>query len=189
VRGLLMAFLVLFIGAGLAVLGQALRQANVQKEVLDALTAKGVTFYRHGWFNELHLKVNFDPVLELYAAETRITDDDLALVARLPDLQALYLSRTQITDKGLAHLAGMSSLQHLALDSTRITDAGIQHLRTLPALKSLCLVDTNLTDEGLPALAEMPALDSVMLDKAPKITDEGIEKFRKRCRRFVRVHR
>jgi Leucine-rich repeat (LRR) protein len=74
-----------------------------------------------------------DKLTFLSLSRTRVTNDGLAHLAKLPNLKVLYLMNTQITDQGLPHLYFMKPLKELALDSIRISDDAYQQLkRELP---------------------------------------------------------
>lgn len=60
---------------------------------------------------------------------TAVTDDGLAFVAQLPQLQVLELRGTQITDAGLEHLVGMKSLEKVDLNNTKVSAQGVAKLR------------------------------------------------------------
>src|SRR5436190_15033492 len=66
-----------------------------------------------------------------FAGNRDLSDDDLALLKHLPQLEVLVLSDTPITDRGLEHLKDLSQLRALRLDGTRISDAGLKHLAGL----------------------------------------------------------
>jgi Leucine-rich repeat (LRR) protein len=70
---------------------------------------------------------------------TRITDDALAQVKRLPDLKSLDLSFTDVTDKGISHISEMPQLTQLVLNDTMITEAALPLLEKLVNLKTLDL--------------------------------------------------
>src|SRR5882762_7829782 len=53
------------------------------------------------------------------------TDEDLRLLAAVPDLQKLTLWGPGITDAGLEQLAQLTNLTNLSLDNTAVTDAGL----------------------------------------------------------------
>jgi hypothetical protein len=75
-------------------------------------------------------------------------DDFFAYVVQV------YLADTQITDDCLEHLRGMSQLTVLFLDNTNITDAGLKHLDHLTQLRYMSLKNTHVTDNGLKRLAQ-----------------------------------
>jgi len=134
-------------------------------DVIDALGKVGATLERDdGGQASLHGDENF-------------TDESMALVKGLPNLERLFLGDTQITDNGLRHLAGMSALKTVVLFGERpnpnITNAGLEHLKGLTNLEILNLYGTRVTDEGLRHLQNMQRLRALIL--SPQITDAGLE--------------
>jgi serine/threonine protein kinase len=104
---------------------------------------------------------------------TRVGDDGLELLARIPTLEWLMLDETPITDRGVGHLAALTRLERLELSGTPVTDAGLTHLKALPALNYLGLRSTRVTDAGLAHLKDFPALTTVILDRTA-VTDAGL---------------
>ena len=72
---------------------------------------------------------------------------------RLTKLQQLRLCK-QVTDESLAALAGMPELEVLNLHGADITDASIRSLRQFPKLRDLRIVQTKLTADGVMQLVE-----------------------------------
>jgi hypothetical protein len=103
---------------------------------------------------------------------TKITDDDLALLASLPSLQTLCLQHTSVTDAGLAYVGGLSHLTTLDLRETQITGAGVRQLSAL-GLTALHLTDTKVTGEELHWLPPMPNLQILKLNRL-KFGDDAI---------------
>jgi beta-lactamase regulating signal transducer with metallopeptidase domain len=91
-----------------------------------------------------------------------ITDEGLAGLKGLNQLQYLYLRGTKITGAGLANLNGLTQLQQLDLQDTKIADAGLENLKGLTQLQILKLGKTKITDAGLanlPGLTKLQTLD------------------------------
>ena len=84
------------------------------------------------------------------APDDDITDDELANLAAMPQLEILYLfDCAQITDAGLAHLTGLTNLRRLDLGGCdKITDAGLTHLQNLPLLENLNLAGCDQITAG-----------------------------------------
>ncbi len=112
------------------------------------------------------------------SGRSRITNADLAEIAKLPELAELNLSYTRITDQGLEALAPLSSLNRLYLSETQITDAGLQHLAGHAKLASLDLSGTNITKAPLDELAKLPGLSRLFLSRT-KITAGAAESLAK----------
>ncbi len=88
-------------------------------------------------------------VISLDLSATRLSDDGLAQVRQLPNLQWLFLNGTQVTDTGLAHLDCLTDLTFLRLADTRISDAGLEYLANLPKLRRLHLEGTGVTEAAV----------------------------------------
>jgi hypothetical protein len=68
-------------------------------------------------------------------SNSRVRDEDLALLKVFKKLGTVELTGTQITDKGLEHLMGIKTLKIVGLRDTRVTEAGVQALkRALPGV-------------------------------------------------------
>jgi len=63
-------------------------------------------------------------------------------------IHRLYLQNTTITDEGLANLSGLENLEILSLNKTKITDAGLKNLVGLSNLKTLSLSNTKVKTKG-----------------------------------------
>ncbi len=104
-----------------------------------------------------------------------ITDADLAILARQPDLDFLWLTGADITDAGLARLSGLRHLTIFNLAGCpKVTDRGVEALTpVLPALVNLELVGTSVTDASMPAIGRLPVLTGLDLSRT-RITDGGV---------------
>jgi Leucine-rich repeat (LRR) protein len=101
------------------------------------------------------------------------TDDSLAVLAQLPNLEVLNLRGTAITDDGLKHLRGHRRLRSLLLGSTNVTDHGAILLLSLPALEIVDLQQTKITDAGAASLSQIRQLQHLNLS-GTAITDASI---------------
>ncbi|MGA2255623.1 MAG: hypothetical protein ABSG53_13335, partial [Thermoguttaceae bacterium] len=72
----------------------------------------------------------------------KVTDEGLAHLKVLTNLQTLILRGTKVTDTGLAYIEGLTTLQSLNLGYTKVTDTGVAHLKGLINLQVLVLGDT-----------------------------------------------
>jgi hypothetical protein len=66
-------------------------------------------------------------------------------------LRALDLSRTAVSDEGMADIAKLEELQTLRLSATRVTDTGLARLKDLHRLDSLDLTGTRVALEAIRA--------------------------------------
>ncbi len=93
-------------------------------------------------------------IVELEIGFSDVTDDGLAAVANMPNLEKLYLQKTSITDDGLIHVANLSRLRYLNLYGTQVTDDALEHLVDLPRLKSLFVWETQISKSAANAFQE-----------------------------------
>ncbi len=117
-------------------------------------------------------------VISLIMGFTKVSDDDLADLDKLPKLEYIALDNTNVTDAGLKHLADLKSLKILYLGSNSLTAAGIKHLSGLRGLQFLDLSDLPIGDDALPSLAGMKKLEKLNLYDT-NVTLEGTFGFAK----------
>lgn len=106
-----------------------------------------------------------------------LTDERLAELEELPDLDTLDLASTAVTDEGLAVLKRLSGLRTLALSRTKITDAGLAHVAALAELRALLLYRTKITDAGIEHLKKLSNLKTVEL-KRTEVSKEAAQELR-----------
>ncbi|MGV3605369.1 MAG: hypothetical protein ACO1RA_03105 [Planctomycetaceae bacterium] len=82
-------------------------------------------------------------------ARSLYSNDMIAQIAKLENLESLKLESTDCTDDGLPPLLQLKNLQHLTLESDYITDACLATLAELPALKTLELKGKNISQEAI----------------------------------------
>jgi hypothetical protein len=99
------------------------------------------------------------------ASNGLITDAVLARIATLPHVTSLTLEGSrQISDDGLAHLGNMPQLEHVNLSGTKITDTGLQVLRELPNLRRFEMNwQRGVSDAGVSFLSACDHLERVDL--------------------------
>ncbi len=180
-------------------LGLWVNHARRQKDALDAiLKLHGFVEYAHqfpdgkrrpkplntaeppgpAWLRERLGDEYFVRVVGLQFWEQPVSDDDLAHVGVLTDLQ--YVSfvggrqGAKITGTGLAHLRHLTRLRFLDLLQHPVTDDGLRHLPSLPQLEVIDLRSTEITDAGVEQLKRFKKLRHVALDNTP-ISDAGLE--------------
>ena len=99
-----------------------------------------------------------------------VSDDDLALVARLTRLQKLFVS-FEFTVKGLSHLASLPRLELLNLSCYQINDDKIAALASFPALKRLRMRGVMCNTE-LPSLHKLSQIEELDLSRCDVIFDD-----------------
>ena len=205
-------------------LGQWVNTARRQKHALDAIMKlHGFVQYAHqfpdgkwrpkplntveppgpAWLRERLGDEYFVRVVGLQFPEKLVSDEDLAHVGVLTDLQYLsfitsrqgqgisgtglaqlrHLSRLRfldllghpITDDGLRHLPSFPELETIDLRSTEITDKGVEQLKRFKKLRHVALDHTQVSDAGLEHLRDLPNLETLVL-RYTKVTDHGVQK-------------
>jgi hypothetical protein len=89
-------------------------------------------------FDDLDIKncVVLHRLKKLSIAGSKITDEGLVYLQRLPEVESLDLSYSRITDNGLKRLGELKQLQSLNLANAQVTDAGVAELqKALPNCK------------------------------------------------------
>ena len=94
-----------------------------------------------------------------------ITDEGLAVVADMKELENLNLSYTSITSNGLRHVSKLGKLKILDLAGCDIRDDGLTNLAGLTNLQWLILSGSNVTDRGLARLTGLKKLKLLKLDR------------------------
>ena len=79
---------------------------------------------------------------------TRIGDQSLRVLGKMPDLGILNLAGTKATDKGCAELGKLAGLISLTLSRTEIS-AGLAEIMKVSGLVGLDLNGTKVTDQGI----------------------------------------
>jgi internalin A len=127
---------------------------------------------RDGWKNVALLA----GLRNLSLSGNSISDDDLAILAGLPELEELTLNGDKISDAGLAHLKNapkLSSLTLAEMDGQRITDAGLEHLTHIKQLKKLAIGLFWRQPKDMVERSDISVLTE--LNNSPSITDETLK--------------
>jgi Leucine-rich repeat (LRR) protein len=116
--------------------------------------------------------------LEFRYLDIGLRDEDLACLSGLTSLKSLNMgvkdpSQSQITNEGLAHLAKLTNLENLRIPGKNINDDGLKHLAKLSSLESLTFNDCPITDRGLRHLEPLTSLKSLVFDNA-NVTEKGM---------------
>jgi Leucine-rich repeat (LRR) protein len=118
--------------------------------------------------------------LELWGGDV-MTDDTLAHVKGLMQLQSLLLWSEQVTDAGLASFKELVQIRELDLSCARITDGGLKNLKKLTRLRKLSISGEHISDAGLECLKGLTQLRELGIGvgrKRNRITDVGMEHLR-----------
>lgn len=115
-------------------------------------------------------------VTGLQLASSKLTDEELAPLAKMSQLESLVLPETT-SDEGLRHIAGLGNLRLLRHQSTyagnpvmSITDAGVAHLSNLSNLQQLTLW-SSIEKDGLKHLSKLKQLRQLSLHG---VSDEAL---------------
>jgi hypothetical protein len=92
-----------------------------------------------------------------------LTDDMLAVLSGLTELEDFSTEGVQLTDDGFKHFSAFQKLRslkffHPSLRSEKFTGSGFIHLKALPKLERLTLVGTTAGDAALEAIGQLPNL-------------------------------
>lgn len=107
-------------------------------------------------------------------SRSELKDEDIQVLASMPNLTKVRLELNPIGDEAVKHLADLEHLEYLNLYGTKVTDASIPVFEKMKGLKKLYLWQSEVTREGAEKLkASRPDMIVEMgLDLAQK-TSEG----------------
>lgn len=180
-------------------LGMISRRARQQRTAVEKIKALGGTVVydyakaRGGRWNEFDPKNSaagpawlrsfigedyFQTVVQVNLSKVKVSDDDLAILENLPDVESVDLSGTEISNDGLVHVEGMRKLKGLFLWKTLIDDRGLAHLRNLTDLRLLILDGTTVTDAGMENLQGLTNLEDWLGLTDTQMSDEGLKYFK-----------
>ncbi|QDV23903.1 leucine-rich repeat domain-containing protein [Aureliella helgolandensis] len=115
------------------------------------------------------------PLEDLDISEcSQLDDASMSSVGKMTTLKRLNLWRVALTDEGIAHLANLNNLEWLNLDNTRLSDAGVAYLSGMTKLKFLHLGSTSVSDAGLDALHPLTNLKDLKVTRTA-VTAAGVE--------------
>jgi Leucine-rich repeat (LRR) protein len=91
-----------------------------------------------------------------------LTDEHLAFLAEMPQLEILEIPGNRITGAGIDHLRNLSNLRRLSVSfCPEIDDEAFKRISRLESLEGLSAQMTGVTDAGLAYLFDMPYLRDV----------------------------
>ena len=146
--------------------GARIRPAEEEPRIVRKLEALGGRIFKNG-----------ERVVEVKLDRTQVTDEDLKLVAVLPEVTDLSLEQTQVGDTGMSHLKALAKLEWLNLFGTQVGDNGLKHLKELNSLKHLPIGHTRVTDAGMIHIEGMTQLLYLGL-RGNAVTDVGLKHLR-----------
>jgi internalin A len=132
------------------------------------------------WLRSIGGKVEMHDghVTAVYLKSTTVTDRELDILTKLPQLADLNLRNTEISDVGAAHLSSIVSLQKLDLGYTLLADSALSKLTLLVNLRSLGLASTQVEGPGLAAIEGLTNLRELNVENSP-LKNEGLDQIGK----------
>jgi len=102
-------------------------------------------------------------IKDLTISGKTITDDTLALLTGLTELERLSSDGIQLTDAGYRHFAAFQKLKslsffHPAFRSEKFTGSGLAELKALPKLERLTFAGSTAGDEAMEAIGQLTQL-------------------------------
>ena len=148
--------------------------------LIAAMKERGVTALDAGGLmtdDVLERVASLDHVTSLSLGGSRqLTDEGLAHLARMPQLERLDLSEYpggRLTDRGLEVLRHLPNLRHFEMTwQGGITDKGVENLRFCDRLEVVNLMGSPTGDGAIRALAGKPLLRRFSTGRL--VTDEGL---------------
>ena len=111
-------------------------------------------------------------IVWLKLGDTKVSDQTLAEIAKLKNLQKLHLENTAVTDAGLKNLKNLPYLEYINLVGTAVSDAGLKDLTACKSLKQVYLWQSKATDAGVAALKQaLPGVEVVLGTTEQQIAD------------------
>jgi internalin A len=101
-------------------------------------------------------------VTEFAAQRTDLSDDDLNVLRRWPELSRIEVANTSVTGHGFRLLAeeqALRKLEALGPGVVKHADLASQAISQLPRLRSVALLYSDLTDDGVEALSASTSLE------------------------------
>ena len=95
------------------------------------------------------------PLKALVLDKTGITDSDVKVLAKFPELQYLSINKTEVTGK---YLDKLENLIELDLTFTRLNDQGFENISKLKKLQILRFSSNHCTARGVADLERLPIL-------------------------------
>jgi hypothetical protein len=116
-------------------------------------------------FSESDFRIlgSFTTIKDLTISGRTITNETMALLTGLTELERLSSDGIQLTDEGFKHFASFKNLKslslfHPAFRSEGFTGSGLAHLRALPSLERLTFAGSTTGDIALEAIGQLTQL-------------------------------
>ncbi|MCH7728516.1 MAG: PD40 domain-containing protein, partial [Planctomycetes bacterium] len=165
---------VVILGIGFAWVAFKFQQVWEQRKVVAEIEKVGGESYfcyelRAGtspgpaWLKEILGEDFFATVVHVYLYDKKATDDTLANIAKLTELETLIISNIAVSDVGIQHVSNLTKLVYLELSHTCVSNAGLAHLKKLKQLKTLDLSGSRVTGEGFVHLRHLSNLEELYI--------------------------
>jgi internalin A len=178
VRGLI--GLIVLIGAGLGWLVHIAREAGIQRAAVLAIERTGgVALYEWEWKDNHYIGrgaptwpqwlvdrvgIDYFGTVRMVATGERTSDNEMALIGQLPELEGLIIRSPGVSDAGMEYLRGLNRLESLSLWEAGISDTGLSRLRTLRGLQRLKLGPIKVSDWAITQVATLNGLRVLEFD-------------------------
>lgn len=106
---------------------------------------------------------------------TKITNDSLKNLAKMPSLNQLIISNNDISDDGIKSLTPLKNLNQLDLADTKITSKCVPYIKSFPKLRVLSLNKTNITETAIREIASMRSLEFFTLEECKAVDATTLE--------------
>lgn len=101
--------------------GESKKVTTIADLPKDGLQIKGLTFnHSEGLKSAIYRFSNLHGLTSLNLSGSQLTDGDLPLLTRVPNLEKLNLDDTQITGQSASHLLNFKMLKQLSIERTRV---------------------------------------------------------------------
>jgi hypothetical protein len=117
------------------------------------------------------------PGIRLVKIQAPVTDEQLVVLQRVPELECLWLWDTKLTDKSMGVIGSLKNLRFLDVWGGRLTDKGISRLQGLTKLERLTLYDVGITDASLEFVRNLQSIRTLSLCRTG-VTAAGVERLR-----------
>ena len=118
-----------------------------------------------GAFTEADFRTlgSFTTIKDLTISGKTITDETIALLTGLTELERLSSDGIQLTDDGYKHFTAFQKLKslsffHPAFRSEKFTGTGLAHLKSLPKLERLTFAGSTAGDAAMEAIGQLTQL-------------------------------
>lgn len=114
------------------------------------------------------------PSLRVLGVEySKVTENGLAALRKLPRLQGLAILGIPATDKVALHISALPALRELRAEP-QSSDKGVERLSGLRQLRHLSLMGPSITNDCMKYIARMESLRSLVIQDTA-VTDVGVE--------------